>query len=277
MKSKLLFGALLLSAITANAQVATLDENFETAVVSTPPNYNNLVNGWAKKVIVSAPHTVYVDQGSGNKYAQFYAAGSTSTDVFLVSPQIVAPDGSKQIVFTATPTGGATLEVGLVDNPESLVANSGVPASYQVIQTYTFSATNTPVITPITVPASTKQYIVFRFRNPQLMGAPGSGVSHAALSIDNIKYNTASVLSTTDVKKSGEQIKFALNTENTALQFVGKVQVKNVEIYSATGQQVAYGKVNNGSFDVTTLQTGVYYILITTNEGNAVKSKFIKK
>lgn len=275
MKLKLLLGALVFSAGTAKAQIATIDENFESAVISTPANYNNLVNGWTKKVIASAPHSIYIDQANGNKYAQFYAAGSTSTDVFLVSPQIAAPDGSKQIIFTATPTGGTTLEVALVDNPESLVANTGVPASYQIIQTYTFSASNTPTITPVTVPVSTKQYIVFRFRNPQLMGPPG--VSHAALSIDNVKYNTAAVLATADVQKSAEQIKFAINTENTALQFIGKTEIKNIHIYSASGIKVAEGKPKNQQFDINNLQTGVYYIVVEGNEGNVLKSKFIKK
>lgn len=276
MKLKLLFGTLLFSAVNANAQVATIDENFESAVISTPANYNNLVNGWTKKVLASAPHTVYVDQGSGNKYAQFYAAGSTSTDVFLISPQITAPDGTKQVIFTATPTGGSTLEIGLVDNPENLVPNNGVPASYELLQTFTFTATNTPAITPVTIPASTKQYIVFRFRNPQLMGAPGSGVSHAALAIDNIKYNTSSVLATSDIKKSSDQIRFAINNQNTALQFVGKESPKSIEIYSATGSRIAEGAVENNKFDITTIQTGVYFVLIKTKDGKIQKSKFIK-
>ncbi|KUJ52384.1 T9SS type A sorting domain-containing protein [Chryseobacterium sp. JAH] len=277
MKVKILFGTLMLSVITTNAQVATLDENFESAIVSTPANYNNLVNGWTKKTTASAPHSVYIDQASGNKYAQFYAAGSTSTDVFLVSPQIAAPDGSKQITFTATPTGGATLEVALIDNPASLIANNGVPASYQVIQTYVFSATNTPTITPVTVPASTKQFIVFRFHSPQLMGPPGSTVSHSALSIDNVKYNTATVLSTGDIKKANDQIRFAVNTENTALQFTGKSQPKTIDIYSPAGQKVASGKVKDSRFEINTLQSGIYYILLETTEGKAVKSKFIKR
>lgn len=274
MKLKLLLSGLALSTITINAQLATLDENFETAIVSTPANYDNMVNGWINKKVVG--RTVYIDQSADgtNKYLQFYAGGSTATDVFLISPQITAPDGSKQITFTATPTGSSTLEVALIDDPSTLTANSGVPASYQLIQSY--NLTTSPITaTPVTVPASTKQYIVFRFRNPQLMGPPGT--SHAALAIDNIKYNTAAVLSTADFKATKEQIRFAVNTENTALQFAGKVQPKTVEIYSAVGQQVASGKVSNSRFDITTLQAGVYYILIETTEGKAVKSKFIKK
>lgn len=275
MKLRLLFGTLMLTAITANAQVAIIDENFESAVVSTPPNYNNLVNGWIKKVMLV--HNIYIDKNadSSNKYVQFYAAGSTSTDVYLVSPQIVAPDGSKQITFTATPTLGSTLEVALVDNPESLVPGSPVPASYQLLQTYTFTAANpNPVITPVPVPSSTKQYIVFRFRNPQVMGP---NISHAALSVDNIKYNTVSSLAVSDVTKSKEEIKFAINTDNTELQFFTKKAPKNIEVYSTGGQKMLEGKLQGNKFNINSLQTGVYYILIETTEGSVIKSKFIKK
>jgi hypothetical protein len=276
MKLRLLLGTLMLTAVAAHAQVAMIDENFESAVISTPVNYNNLVNGWTKRITV--PHNIYIDKNTttNNQYAQFYAAGSLSTDVFLVSPQIAAPDGSKKITFTVTPTGGSTLEVGLIDDPANLTAGSGVPASYQLLQSFTFSATAAETtVTPITVPASTKQYIVLRFRNP-LATFPGS--SHSALAVDNVKYNNASVLSTSDHVKFKEEIQFAINAENTALQFVAKKDPKNISIYSAAGQKVSEGKLSSGRlFDISTLQTGVYYMIIETPEGSAVQSKFIKK
>lgn len=275
MKSGLLFGSLMLAAVSLNAQVAIIDENFESAIVSSPVNYNNLVNGWIKKTTVN--HNIYVDKNTttNNQYAQFYAAGSLSTDVFLVSPQIVVPDGSKKITFTVTPTGGSTLEVGLIDDPSNLTAGSGVPASYQLLQSFTFTDTATETtVSPITVPASTKQYIVFRFRNP-LATFPGS--SHSALAVDNVKYNNSSVLSTSEHTKSQEEIRFAVNADNTALEFIAKKDPKNIQVYSAGGQKVAGGKLSGRSFDISTLQTGVYYLLIETAEETIVKSKFIKK
>ncbi|KQT18553.1 hypothetical protein ASG31_07505 [Chryseobacterium sp. Leaf404] len=277
MKLKLLFAAIVFTSANANAQLATLNETFESAVVSTPANYNNLVNGWTKKVNAPSPHNIYVDQSNGNKYVNFYSAGSLAADVFLISPQIMAPDGTKQLSFTATRLEGfATMEVGLVDHPESLVANSGVPASYQVLQTYTFTGTNTPVVTPFTVPASSNQYIVFRYRNPQPL-FPGSTMSHAVLSIDNVIYDTAGNLSVTEKSKESNEIRFAVNSENTALQFLGKDSPKSVEIYSAGGLKVAAGTVDYNRFSISTLQTGVYYILIETKDGKTQKSKFIKK
>lgn len=275
MKLRLLLGSLMFTAVAVHAQVAMIDENFESAIVSSPVNYNNLVNGWIKKTTVN--HNIYVDKNTttNNQYAQFYAAGSLSTDVFLVSPQIIAPDGSKKITFTVTPTGGSTLEVGLIDDPSNLIAGSGVPASYQLLQSFTFTETAAETtVSPITVPASTKQYIVFRFRNP-LATFPGS--SHSALAVDNVKYNNSSILSTSDQAKPKDEIRFAVNADNTALEFIAKKNPKNIQVYSAGGRKVAAGTLSGRSFDISTLQTGVYYLLIETAEGAAVKSKFVKK
>ncbi|WP_312394685.1 T9SS type A sorting domain-containing protein [Chryseobacterium sp.] len=275
MNLKLLLAPLMFTAVIANAQVATIDENFESAVVSTPANYDNLVNGWTKKVSVA--HNVYVDKNAdtGNQFAQFYAAGSLTADVFLISPQIVAPDGSKQITFTVTPTGGSTLEVGLVDNPANLVAGNGVPASYELVHSITFTATAAATnVQPITIPASTKQYIVFRFRNPAVTFP---GASHSALAVDNVKYNSSAVLGTSDFLKSASKTQFAVTSDNTALQFVTKKDPKNVQVYSALGQKVADGKLNNQRLDISELQSGVYFVLIEEADGTATKSKFIKK
>jgi len=277
MNLKLLLTPLMFTAVIANAQVAIIDENFESAVVSTPANYDNLVNGWTKKTNV--PHNVYVDKNAdtGNQFLQFYAAGSTATDVFLISPQIVAPDGSKQIIFDVTPTFGSTVEVALIDNPASLQANAAVPASYQLLQTFTYTQTaTTPVsVAPITVPTSSKQYIVVRFRNPQQVGPPGT--SHAALAIDNFKYNGSAVLGTSDFLKAASKTQFVITSDNTALQFVAKKDPKNVQVYSALGQKVAEGKLNNQRLDISQLQSGVYFVLIEEADGTATKSKFIKK
>ncbi len=40
---------------------------------------------------------------------------------------------------------------------------------------------------------------------------------------------------------------------------------------------LAEGKLKGQTFDISALQTGVYYIIIETAEGSVVKSKFIKK
>ncbi|MCI3936739.1 T9SS type A sorting domain-containing protein [Chryseobacterium aahli] len=263
MKLKLLFAGLVFSAITANAQVATLNETFESFTTGIPAAWPQ--SGWSKIVSTTTPR-VYAD-GTADKYAQMYAFFFPGVPAYLVTPQIVTPDGTKSIKFnyalTTGSAGAGTLQVGLVSDNTT----AGAPSFTAISPVYNVTSITEQTVT-VTVPASTAQYIAFKFVG---------GVEHAAVLVDDIIYDTTSVLGTSDAVKSADQISFAANTQNTALQFVGKVQPKTVEIYSAAGQQVAAGKVNNGQFDITSFQSGVYYILIETTEGKAIKSKFIKK
>lgn len=265
MTIKLLFTALAFSAVTANAQVTTLNETFESFTIGTSAAWPQ--NGWSKVVPPGAGPFIYAD-GTTDKHAQFYTLMAPNTPGYLITPQIVTPDGTRSVKFTYAMTAGSagtgTLEVGLV----SAATTAGTAAFTSISPVYTLNSATEQTVT-ITVPASTNQYIAFKF-----IGA----AQHAALQVDNVIYNTTSTLAVSDSNiKSKEYIKFAVNSQNTALQFVGKVQPKNVEIYSAVGQQVAAGKVNNNTFDITTLQSGVYFILIETTDNKAVKSKFIKK
>lgn len=263
MKVKLLFGALVFTAISVSAQVATLNETFESFNTGSGAVWPQ--NNWSKVVSTTGPR-VYADETS-DKYAQFYSFFYPNVDGYLVTPQIVAPDGTKTLTFTYAQTSGSagagTLEVGLISESST----TGTAAFTSISPVYNVTSTAEQTVT-ITVPASTKQYIAFKFIG---------NVQHAAVLIDDVIYNTAANLSVSDAFTKNDAIKFAVNTENTALQFAGKVQPKTVEIYSAVGQQVASGKVSNSRFDITTLQPGVYYILAETTDGNAVKSKFIKK
>ena len=273
MKLKLLFAGLVLSTVIANAQVSTFNQNFNTF---TEGSTTFPQNGWSavlpplnNPAMQPAPMMVVYAETSDatNKYISSYSGGNSNTPQYLVSPQIAAPTGNKTLSFKARKNvAGApvSIQVGLASSPTDMTTFVAVGTPT------TLSSTTYETIT-VAIPSSTSSYIVFRTVN----AFPGS--PHTSTDIDDVIYDLTSVLSTADFKTSSNQIKFAINTQNTALQFVGKVQPKTVEIYSAAGQQIASGKVNNGQFDITTLQSGVYYILIETTEGKAVKSKFIKK
>jgi hypothetical protein len=242
--------------------VGTINENFNNFTVnpSAIPQ-----NGW-NKVISNVPHNVYTAANNGSTSIQFYSGGVANTTAYVISPKIVAPNGSKKIRFTtgvsAASNGSSTIEVGMVSSLTDMSTFTSLGAATTVAL-----GSSAQTIT-LDVPTSTSQYIAWRF--------VGAG-NHSAIYLDDVIYDVLSVLSTSDVTKSDNSVKFAVNAQNTALQFVGKVQPKTVEIYSAAGQQVAAGKVSNSNFDISTLQSGVYYILIETIDGKAVKSKFIKK
>ncbi|MEC3876448.1 T9SS-dependent choice-of-anchor J family protein [Chryseobacterium salviniae] len=272
MNLRLLLGTLLFTAITAQAQVATLNENFDsfTAGNTTFPQ-----GGWSAITASLTPDFPQVsprmivaqdNDNPTNKFVQSYAGNNGTAPSYLISPQIAAPAGDKTLSFQTTlvspSPGPGTIQIGLASNPAdmSTFVAVGIPVTVGTIGTIQNIS--------VPIPASSSQYIVFRFT---------PSATHVAIQIDNVVYNTASNLSVSDQIKSQEPIQFAVNSDNTALEFITKKDLKNISIYSASGQKVAGGKLSGKSFDISTLQTGVYYIIIENSEGFAVKSKFVKK
>lgn len=261
MKLRLLLGTLMLTAVAAHAQVATLNENFES--FNTGSNNPLPQNGWTSLL---AGQRVYPDAANGNKYLQAYTFFTPNIAFYAVTPQILAPTGNKTLSFKVAQTTGSggtgSVQVGLVSS------NTDMSTFTPISTAVTISSTTLQTLT-YTVPASASQYIAFKFIG---------NVAHAAILIDDVVYAASTSLAVSDNIKSKEEIQFAVNAENTALQFVAKKDPKNISIYSAAGQKVSEGKLSSGKlFDISTLQTGVYYMIIGTAEGSAVQSKFIKK
>ncbi len=174
MKTKL-FLAVTLFAINAKAQLATINENFNSFTTGTSALPQK---DWNK---VSAGPLLYIDGTGGENYAQAYALFSPNVANYLITPQIVAPDGTKTITFTAAQSAGSagqgTIEVGLVDG-----ITSADMASFTSLGTAITLTSTTENTYSFSVPASTKQYIAFKF-----IGS----VSHTALHVDNVKYYKA--------------------------------------------------------------------------------------
>jgi len=269
MKLRLLIGTLMLSAITANAQVATINENFNnfTSGNATFPQSN-----WSSLLPTATgnpgPMMIVFDDAvtTGNKYIQSYSGANMNTPQYLISPQIVTPTGNKSVSFKARRNAASapvTIQVGLASSPTDMTTFVG-------LGTATMLTSDTFQTITVSIPSSSSSYIVFKTVNA--VPAP-----HTAVDIDDVRYDVTANLAVTDASKSKEEVKFAVNSENTTLQFVAKKDPKNIEIYSAGAQKVAGGKLSDRSFDISALQTGVYYIIIETAEGSVVKSKFIKK
>ena len=267
MKLRLLLGTLMLTAITANAQVAAINENFDgfTSGNNTFPQ-----NGWSTKMAANPmpfpPAPLMIVTTDANKGIQAYSGNNTNEPSYLITPQIVAPTGDKSVSFTVTlaspSPGPGSVQVGLASNPADMTTFVPVGSST------TLSTVGAVQNLTVPIPASTSQYIVFRFTPT---------VAHVAIQIDNVVYNTTATLGISDNVKSADAVKFAVNSDNTALEFVAKKDPKNIQIYSAGAQKVAGGKLSGRTFDISALQTGVYYIIIETAEGSVIKSKFIKK
>lgn len=269
MKLKLLLGTLMFTAFTAKAQVPTIHENFDNFTIgnTTFPQF-----GWSAIVapILTVPGPPPVSPrmivaGTSNKAVQSYSGTNPTDSSYLISPQIQAPTGEKVLKFVTTlvapSPGTATIQVGLASNPADM--STFVPVGNLI------NVTQIGVIQNISVniPASASSYIVFKFTPTSI---------HTAVQIDDVAYDIASSLGVNDKTFSKDKVTFAVNSDNTSLEFRGKTP-KNIQIYSSAGQKVAEGKLNGQKFNINELQTGVYFIAVETGEGKTIPSKFIKK
>jgi len=268
MKLKLLLGTLMFTALTANAQVSNINENFNnfTAGNTTFPQF-----GWSAIVapitgeFPPVPPRMIV-AGDSNRFVQSYAGNNATGSSYLISPQIETPTGNKTLTFDTTlvspSPGPGSIQIGVASNPAdmSTFVPVGSPINVSVIGTVQNISVN--------IPASTGSYIVFKFTPT---------ATHVAIQVDNVVYNTTASLGVNDNNKVTENFRFALNSDQTALEFKSKKDLKNISIYSAAGQKATEGKPNGQNFDISTLQTGVYYMNIETAEGKTIQTKFIKK
>lgn len=268
MKLKLLLGTLMFTALTANAQVSNINENFNnfTAGNTTFPQF-----GWSAIVapitgeFPPVPPRMIV-AGDSNRFVQSYAGNNATGSSYLISPQVETPTGNKTLTFDTTlvspSPGPGSIQIGVASNPAdmSTFVPVGSPINVSTIGTVQNISVN--------IPASTGSYIVFKFTPT---------ATHVAIQVDNVVYNTTASLGVNDHNKVTENIKFALNSDQTALEFISKKDLKNILIYSAAGQKTIEGKPTGQKFDISTLQTGVYYMNIETSEGKTIQTKFIKK
>lgn len=268
MKLKLLLGALVCTAFSANAQVANINENFNNFTVgnTTFPQF-----GWSAIVapitgeFPPVPPRMIV-AGDSNRFIQSYAGNNATGTSYLISPQIETPAGNKTLTFDTTlvspSPGPGSIQIGVASNPADM--STFVPVGNPVNVTTIGTVQNVSV----NIPASTGSYLVFKFTPT---------ATHVAIQVDNVVYSNTASLGVSDSHKSTENFRFALNSDQSALEFIVKKDPKNIEIYSATGQKAAEGKLNGQRFDISTLQTGVYYMNVETAEGKLIQSKFIKK
>jgi len=272
MNLKLLLGTLMFTAFTANAQVATLNENFNSFTIGTTTFPQG---GWSAIVapitgaFPPAPPRMIVaalENDNTQRFIQSYAGNNATAPSYLISPQIETPTGNKTLTFTTTlvspSPGPGTIQIGVASNPTDM--STFVPVGNLI--NVTTIGVNQNISIPI--PASAGSYIVFKFTPT---------ATHVAVQIDDVVYNTSTTLGVNDTATSKENFRFAVNADNTSLEFLTRTEPRKIEVYSAAGQKAAEGKLKGQKFDISGLHTGVYYMLVETSEGSIVKSKFIKK
>lgn len=262
MKAKLFLAASLF-AVVANAQLSTINENFNnfTAGNATFPQ-----NGWSAILPTSpfppSPMMLVVAADAANKVIQAYPGSSSNQPLYLISPQIVSPAGDKAISFdaglVASSPGTATVQIGVASSPTNMATFTAVGSPISITG---FATSNFKV----DVPPSAGSYLVIRVTPT---------AAHTAVQIDNVVYNVSLAVSESAFSSN---VKFAVSGDSNSLKFVSSTALSGAKVYFAAGQIAAEGKITNNTFDISGLKTGVYFIVIEDNNGQSIKSKFIKK
>lgn len=190
MKLKLLFTGLVFSAFAANAQVATLNENFNSFNTG---NTTFPQGGWSAVLPpMNTPPSppppmmiVYAEANdASNRYVSSYSGGNKDTPQYLVSPQIVAPTGDKTLSFKARRSSqnvaAVIVQVGLASSPTDMTTFVAVGAPV------TLSENTYQTITRV-IPSSSSSYIVFKTVNEVAL------TQHTATDFDDIVYDTTPV------------------------------------------------------------------------------------
>ncbi len=241
--------------VQLNAQLASINEDFNdfTSGTTSLPQ-----NGW-EKISAGAMPLLYID-GTEDKYVQAYSLFAPNTPIYLVTPQIVAPNGTQTLTFKAGITtgsaGGGTLEVGLLNS------NSSADGFTSISEVINLTADFNTIT--LNVPESASQYIAFKF-----IGS----VNHAALKVDDIVLTEATM---SNVDLSSKKLSVVFSNDGSQLKFVGN-DVSNIQIFSINGALQAEGKVVNNTFNSTKLTKGVYVVVSQDSKGNVTRTKVLKK
>lgn len=253
----ILLSCSLLGMFFANAQVSTLEENFETFGDGTT-NGALPQKGWNynEGAFASGVRTT-----NGNKHLQMYSM-SGSDAVYFISPELTSIDGVKSLKFDVFSKGGpGAIQIGVVkdaDNSKTIQNFEAVSGEFTISgQTTTYE---------VNIPKSDAKYIVFKLI--------AKGTPHTPLALDNIYYKDQN-LSTSEIANKTKP-KFAVDNAKNQIIFADN-NIRSVKIFSANGSLVSNEKVVQNQVNISKLNSGVYFIILEDNNGNITKSKFIKK
>lgn len=236
-----------------NAQVASIDENFESFPTPTtsPRVYGNLPYGGWKSDNVYPKN--YISKENNNTKIVSYSMMSANVPIHIITPELISTKGNLKFDGSIAGMGSGVLQIG--------VSDTGEFDSFTMVQELTLGkamATNEVNI------SNEAKYIVFKF-------IPHS--AHTAFTLDNVVFQPES-MATTDFQLKSEPV-FAVDNVSKRLVFANN-NVKNVKIYNSLGALVIDTKVN-GYVNISTLNSGVYFVVSESKSGEIKKSKFIKK
>lgn len=245
--------------------VTVLDENFDNFM---PGPETISQDCWSASPFAPGVPLVYVDGDgeTGDYSATFYAAGSTDTAAYLVSPELSNIDGLHQLSFDAFKLGGpapvTTIQVGTI-------AEAGDFASFAAVGEVLTVGEEVTSTVDLVFPASEHKFIAFKFLTNDTHGAAG---------VDNVVWEevTAGVednlAAAFSIYPNPSEGVVSISREAA---FTG-----NVSLYSITGAKVfettMEASANTTEIDLSGLASGMYLVKIESGNATATKKLVIK-
>lgn len=249
----ILLSCSLLGMFFANAQVASLNENFEDADTSTNTGFGPYAplpyNNWTSNATYPK---AYIGVSNNNKQLSGYSFFDAYSPIFFITPELVSVEGTLKFVF-----GGrsGSLQIGTIANNNNL-------DSFTLVKEYNVGSSQN---VEIEIPSSSDKFIAFKY-------IPNA--THRAFAMDNVIF-TPKNLSTSEITNKTTP-KFAVDNFRNQIIFANN-NIRSVKIFSANGSLISNEKVVQSQVNISKLNSGVYFIIIEENNGNTTKSKFIKK
>lgn len=251
--------------------------NFTTSCVAESGTYVHGFEGFAGNDEVAPCWSSLVDPASTSPYVRYstfqvqegsvsvrmYTGNDETSGIFLITPMLSDLDNTKQIVFQVYDNDNGALEVGTMTDPTDA-------STFTSYQTYldadmTDDAWDEKVFTFSTYTGS-DNFIAFRFNGASTFDS---------LYIDNFTYQTDPTLSINDFDLNSK-VSVYPNPVKNILHINGN-NIKTVEVYSVNGQHIVTQNSNTENVDVSTLESGMYFLNITSINGHTVVKKFVKQ
>lgn len=244
-------------------------------------NNDEIIPCWSSIVSEGTGYVLYsnIQENDGATSVRFFYPTATPTSAYqmLISPAFSDLSTDKQIKFWVYDDNNSTLSVGTMSdsgNPASFTElqrfNNGVDDDFETPGTDTVDDMPDDTWTELTVNFTahngSDQYIAIRVLR---------GSSFSNFYLDTFTYQIDPTLSTGDFEFENSVTIYPNPTKNR-LHISGN-DIDAIEIFNINGKRILTQKTNTEHVNVSSLESGMYFINITNFEGATTVKKFIKQ
>ena len=212
-------------------------------------------------------------QFSVDSYNDYTSAPWAGKTIFrlVTSNEILNTYALRDDFQTASP--GADLSYNLAHFNDNICGYNGIPYTIETFELPPQQAAVTA--TDIYKNSNNGRWYFVLMAGCIPFSNPDYQYRYVTVSDDCNTVNFSRTLSTDDLELM--DVSIYPNPTSDFLQIQGIANIKNVEIYSIQGKKMAISLENNTRVDVSSLQSGIYFVKIMGNENRSIIKKFIKK